>query len=71
MYFSKYSSGINKYQCKKFILNDWQDMVTWFISCFSNKINKKGTFFNFFFYSKMAHFLPPELVRQVNKLEWL
>ena len=22
------------------------------------------------FYSKMAHFLPPEHVRQVNKLEW-
>ena len=30
---------------------------------------KKNTFFNFFFSSKMAQFLPPELVRQVIKLE--
>ena len=27
-------------------------------------------FFNFLFYFKMAHFLAPELVRQVIKLEW-
>ena len=30
----------------------------------------KKSHFSTFFYSKMAHFPPPELVRQVNKLEW-
>ena len=32
--------------------------------------SKKSPIFQLLFYSKMAHFLPPELVRQVNKLEW-
>ena len=33
-------------------------------------IIKKKTFFNFFFNFKMAHFLAPGLVRQVNELDW-